>query len=236
MARLFGTDGVRGIANQDLTPELAFALGRAAATVLTRGKNGTRMVMGRDTRVSGEMLEAALTAGITSAGVSVEKLGVVPTPGVAYLVRKLGADAGVMISASHNPVPDNGIKFFKGDGFKLPDAVEDEIEALLNDQSLPRPTGTEVGRVYERYDAVDIYGEYLQQTIKSRLDGLTVVVDCGFGASYRLAPAVYAALGAKVIPLNAENDGSRINVGCGSTHPEMLQKAVLEHKATAVVS
>jgi phosphoglucosamine mutase len=231
MARLFGTDGVRGIANQDLTPELAFALGRAAATVLTRGKTGTRMVLGRDTRVSGEMLEAALTAGITSAGVHVEKLGVVPTPGVAYLVRKLDADAGVMISASHNPVPDNGIKFFQGDGFKLPDAVEDEIEALLNNDQLPRPTGTGVGRVYERYDAVDMYRQYLQGTIDQRLDGLTIVVDCGFGASYRLAPEVYSALGARVIPLNAENDGERINVGCGSTHPEMLQKAVLEHKA-----
>lgn len=231
MPRLFGTDGVRGVANKDLTPELAFDLGRAAAAVLTKGKKGTRMVVGRDTRVSGEMLEAALIAGITSAGVSVEKLGVVPTPGVAYLVRKLNADAGVMISASHNPVPDNGIKFFCGDGFKLPDAVEDEIESLLRDSSLPRPVGIEVGRVKDRSEAVEDYARYLEGTIKHRLDGLTVVVDCGFGASYRMAPEVYTALGARVIAMNAEDDGERINVNCGSTHPEKLQQAVLEHKA-----
>ncbi|MGI5872172.1 MAG: phosphoglucosamine mutase, partial [Bacillota bacterium] len=221
----------RGVANRDLQPELAFALGRAAAFVLTRGKQNARMVIGRDTRVSGEMLEAALVAGITSAGVQAERLGVIPTPGVAYLVRKLGADAGVMISASHNPVPDNGIKFFSGDGFKLPDEVEDEIEALLYSEKLPRPTGIEVGRVVDRTDATELYIEFLKSTIYQSLAGLKIVVDCGFGAAYRVAPETYRALGAEVVALNAENDGTRINVGCGSTHPEMLQEAVKAHKA-----
>lgn len=227
MPRLFGTDGVRGVANADLTPELAFNLGRAAASVLTRDKSHATMLVGRDTRVSGEMLEAALIAGITSAGVHAVRLGVIPTPGVAYLVRKLQADAGVMISASHNPVPDNGIKFFSGDGFKLPDEVEDAIEGLLGNDSLPRPTGVAVGRVFERTDAAELFADYLKTTVDCRLDGLTVVVDCGFGAAYHVAPAVYQSLGAKVVALNAENDGSRINVNCGSTHPEQLREAVV---------
>lgn len=231
MPRLFGTDGVRGVANADLTPELAFSLGRAAASILTKGKEDAKMLVGRDTRVSGGMLEAALIAGITSAGVHAVKLGVIPTPGVAYLVRKLEADAGVMISASHNPVPDNGIKFFKGDGFKLPDEVEDEIERSLQSAELPRPTGTQIGRVLEQANAADLFADYLKSTVNDGLNGLTVVVDCGFGASYHVAPTVYESLGARVIALNAENDGARINVNCGSTHPEQLQKAVVEHGA-----
>lgn len=231
MGRLFGTDGVRGVANADLTPELAFALGRAAAGILTKGKVNATMLVGRDTRLSGGMLEAALVAGITSAGVHAIKLGVIPTPGVAYLVKLLEADAGVMISASHNPVPDNGIKFFQGDGFKLPDEIEDRIEQSLQSEALPRPTGLEVGRVLERTDAAELFADYLKTTVDCRLDGLTVVVDCGFGASYEVAPTVYQALGAKVIAMNAEDDGSRINVKCGSTHPEKLQEAVKAHGA-----
>lgn len=232
MPRLFGTDGVRGVANVDLKPELAFALGRAAAFVLTRGKAKARILVGRDTRVSGEMLEAALIAGITSAGAQAERLGVIPTPGVAYLVRKLQADAGVMISASHNPVPDNGIKFFSGEGFKLPDEVEDEIEALLYSEELPRPIGIDVGRVVDRADASDLYIEYLKSTIHHSLGGLRIVVDCGFGAAYRVAPETYRALGAEVVALNAENDGCRINVDCGSTHPKMLQETVKALRAS----
>jgi phosphoglucosamine mutase len=231
MPRLFGTDGVRGVANSELTPELAFALGRSAATVLTKGKKDAQIIIGRDTRVSGQMLEAALVAGITSVGVHVQRLGVIPTPGVAYLVRRLGVDGGVMISASHNPVPDNGIKFFSESGFKLPDEVEDQIEALLNSDSLPRPTGVEVGRVMERTDAVQLYVDFLESTAPTRLDGLKVVVDCGFGAAYYIAPTVYEALGAQVVSLHAEDDGTRINVNCGSTHTERLQEAVKEHKA-----
>ena len=231
MPRLFGTDGVRGVANSELTPELAFSLGRAAATVLTKGKKDAQIIIGRDTRVSGQMLEAALVAGITSVGVHAQRLGVIPTPGVAYLVRRLGVDAGVMISASHNPVPDNGIKFFSESGFKLPDEVEDQIEALLNSDSLPRPIGVEVGRVTDRTDAVQLYAGFLESTAPMRLDGLKVVVDCGFGAAYQIAPAVYEALGAQVVSLHAEDDGTRINVDCGSTHTERLQEAVKEHKA-----
>lgn len=233
MGRLFGTDGVRGVANKDLLPELAFRLGRAAAKVLVedaklrQGKTG-RILVGRDTRVSGEMLEAALVAGATSAGVNVELLGVIPTPGVAYLTKKYQADAGVMISASHNPVADNGIKFFDREGFKLTDQVEDEIESFLEEKAsqISRPTGLQVGRVTQRPEAVADYSAYLAQTIKERLDGLTVAVDCGFGATFQVAPRVLELLGAKVIPLNNQNDGSRINVNCGSTNPQELQHLV----------
>lgn len=230
MSRLFGTDGVRGVANRTLTPEVAFGLGRAAGAYFKKGSDGRqRMIIGRDTRLSGEMLEAALAAGITSVGVDVVRIGIIPTPGVAFLCRKMDVVAGVMISASHNPVEDNGIKFFDHNGFKLTDAVEDEIEALYRSRldQLERPVGTEVGRIFDQFDAVQLYEDYLVSTAACRFDGLRIVVDCGFGAAYDLAPRVLRRLGAEVVALHDLNDGSRINVKCGSTHPAILQKEVL---------
>lgn len=229
MGRLFGTDGVRGVANRDLTPELAFELGLAAARVLVRGRSG-RIVIGRDTRVSGEMLEAALVAGLTSAGVNAELLGIVPTPAVAFYTRHKKADAGAMISASHNPVEDNGIKFFTAEGYKLFDETEEEIERFIDDGSvrkIPRPTGLAVGRVYSSKTVEEEYVDYLGSTVNTRLDGLKVVVDCAFGATFKAAPRLLRSLGADVVPLHAEDDGSRINVKCGSTHPEELRRQVL---------
>ncbi|MGE5598205.1 MAG: phosphoglucosamine mutase [Bacteroidota bacterium] len=233
MGRLFGTDGVRGVANRDLTPELAFQLGRAGAAVLAGSGGRTRVLIGRDTRVSGEMLEAALAAGIASVGADVVLLGIIPTPGVAYLTRALRADAAAMISASHNPVPDNGIKFFAGDGFKLPDAVEDEIERLIGapGDELPRPTGTAVGRMREEPDAWRRYAEFLRATAPESLKGLRIVVDCAFGAAYQVAPTVLRELGAEVVALHDAPRGERINVRCGSTDPRPLQEAVREHRA-----
>jgi phosphoglucosamine mutase len=234
VARYFGTDGVRGVANCELTPELAFKLGRAGAYVLTQGTTGrAKIAVGKDTRISGDMLEAALIAGITSIGVDVVRLGVIPTPGVAYLTRELQADAGVMISASHNPVPDNGIKFFGGDGFKLTDAQEEEIEALLDaaEDLLPRPTGAEVGRVVEQPDAGARFTAFQKSTIRNRFDGVKVVLDCGNGAASYIAGDVFRSLGAEVVTIFAEPTGTNINVECGSTHPEKVQAAVLEHGA-----
>jgi phosphoglucosamine mutase len=237
MGRLFGTDGVRGVANTELSPELAFRLGRIGAYVLTKGKKNPHIVVGKDTRASGDLLESALIAGILSAGAHVWKVGVVSTPAVAFLTRYLNADAGVMISASHNPVQDNGIKFFGGDGFKLLDSQEDEIEAFLNDQdTLPRPIGVEVGRAYERQDAVELYKKFLISTVQNRFDGLTVVLDCANGAAHDIAPDVFRRLGANVIALHAQPDGSNINVKCGSTHPEVIQEAVLQHNAQIALS
>ena len=230
MSRLFGTDGVRGVANQTLTPEVAFGLGRAAGAYFKRGsEERPRMIIGRDTRLSGEMLEAALAAGITSVGVDVVRIGILPTPGVAFLCRKMNVAAGVMISASHNPVEDNGIKFFDKNGFKLTDAMEDGIEALYRNRldQLERPVGREVGRIFDQYDAVQLYEDYLISTVLCRFDGLRIVVDCGFGAAWDLAPRGLGRLGAEVIALHNSNDGSRINVKCGSTHPETLQKEVI---------
>lgn len=235
MGRLFGTDGVRGVANRDLTPELAFQLGRAAAHVLLKG-NG-RMLVGRDTRLSGTMLEAALVAGIASTGVDVELLGIIPTPAVACLTAQTarrGNAAGAMISASHNPIADNGIKFFNPEGYKLPDETEEEIEACLEETAaakIARPTGTGVGRAFSVNRAEEEYLDFLSRTVKERFDGLTVVVDCAYGATYRVAPRILEALGARVHTLHAEDDGSRINVDCGSTNPEKLRQAVLEKGA-----
>jgi phosphoglucosamine mutase len=240
VAQYFGTDGVRGVANLELTPELAYKLGRAGAYVLTQGKQEERakIAVGKDTRISGDMLEAALIAGITSVGVDVIRLGILPTPGVAYLTRSLGADAGVMISASHNPVPDNGIKFFGGDGFKLTDAQEAEVERLLDAavDELPRPTGEKVGRVYEEVNAGVLFTEYQKSTIKNRFDGVKVVLDCGNGAASFIAPDVFRSLGAEVVTIFAEPTGTNINVECGSTHPEVVREAVLEHKAAIGLS
>ena len=229
LGKLFGTDGVRGVANQELTPELVFRLGRVGASVLVKQTQGRpRMLVGRDTRVSGDMLESALVAGLASAGVDAVRLGIIPTPGVAYLTRVMDADAGVMISASHNPVPDNGIKFFAGDGFKLPDAVEDEIERGLaaEDDHLSRPTGVDIGRVYDDPAAWRRYADFLRGTCGKDLSGLKIVLDCGFGAAYHLAPTVLGELGAEVIAMHAKADGAHINVHCGSTHTAALQGEV----------
>lgn len=228
MSRLFGTDGVRGIANQELTPELAFRLGRAGAYTLANESPGSRIVIGKDTRISSDMLEAALISGVLSMGVDVLRLGVISTPGVAYLTRHLHANAGVMISASHNPVEDNGIKFFGGDGFKLLDNVEDQIERLVREpaDNLPRPVGANVGRLYEE-PALDAYKNLLVGTISNRFEGLHVVLDCANGAASAIAPDVFRRLGAKVTVVHDQPDGVNINVGCGSTHPHVVQRTVL---------
>ncbi|GGI78981.1 phosphoglucosamine mutase [Saccharopolyspora subtropica] len=232
MSRLFGTDGVRGLANADLTPELAMSVAAAAARVLYDRDDSQRRValVGRDPRASGEMLEAAVTAGLTSAGADVLRVGVLPTPAVAHLVAELGADLGVMISASHNPMPDNGIKLFAAGGHKLPDAVEDEIEARLP-EAVERPTGAQVGRVRDVPDAVHRYVDHLLEAAPQPLGGLRVVVDCANGAAAAAAPEAYRRAGAEVIAINAEPDGININDGVGSTHLEPLQTAVVEHGA-----
>lgn len=248
MGKLFGTDGVRGVANRDLTPELAFRLGRAGAYVLSKEAPRPRIVIGKDTRISGDMLEAALIAGITSVGGEALTVGVLPTPGIAYLTRELKATAGVVISASHNPVGDNGIKFFAGTGFKLPDALEGEIESYVlgtaarpgegvgdveghHADGLPAPTGVQVGHAIRVNDAEERYIEFLKKTVPVDFTGLKIVVDGANGAAFRIAPKVFRELGAKVITIFCEPDGTNINEGCGSTHPEALCRAVIEHGA-----
>ncbi|WAC54715.1 phosphoglucosamine mutase [Gordonia sp. SL306] len=233
MARLFGTDGVRGLANDELTPELALGLASAAAVVFGHDcarDARPRAVVGRDPRASGEMLEAAVCAGLAATGVDAIRVGVVPTPAVAFLTADYRADFGVMISASHNPMPDNGIKFFSGGGHKLDDAVEDRIEATMAEE-FARPIGAAVGRVVDAVDAGDRYRAHLAASIGNRLDGLTVVVDCAHGAAFELAPQAYADAGAEVIAIHAEPDGLNINEDCGSTHMDKLRAAVLEHGA-----
>jgi phosphoglucosamine mutase len=226
MTRLFGTDGVRGVANRELTPELALRVGRAAATVLARhGDRSAPVIVGRDTRVSGPMLEAALVAGVSSTGRDAVLLGVVPTPAVAHVARAIGAAAGAMISASHNPIADNGIKFFGGDGFKLSDELEDEIEALLDSPDLPRPTGVGVGKVRTAQNLGRHYYAELYENA-APLDGMEVVVDAAFGAAYAVAPNALRKLGALVTEINCEDDGTRINVKCGATDLRALQAAV----------
>ncbi|OCB12538.1 phosphoglucosamine mutase [Mycolicibacterium porcinum] len=233
MGRLFGTDGVRGVANRDLTAELAVALGSAAARRLGNSAgHGRRVaVVGRDPRASGEMLEAAVIAGITSEGVDVLRVGVLPTPAVAYLTSAYDAHFGVMISASHNPMPDNGIKIFGPGGHKLDDTAEDRIEELVNGGPGLRPTGAGIGRVLDAEDALDRYLRHASKAVTTRLEGLTVVVDCAHGAASTAAPRAYRAAGANVIAINAEPNGLNINDGCGSTHMEVLQAAVVEHAA-----
>ena len=231
MGRLFGTDGVRGVANQELTAELGLALGSAAARRLG-GSTGRRVaVVGRDPRASGEMLEAAVVAGITSEGVDVLRVGVLPTPAVAYLTAAYDAHFGVMISASHNPMPDNGIKIFGPGGHKLDDDTEDRISELLAQGPGLRPTGADIGRVLRADDALDRYLAHTVGAATAVLDGLTVVVDCANGAASAAAPRAYAAAGARVIAINAEPDGLNINDGCGSTHLGPLQAAVAAHGA-----
>lgn len=239
MARLFGTDGVRGRANDTLTPELSLALASAAVSVLSHSDGSAaggdehghpRVVVGRDPRASGELLEAAICAGLAASGADVIRVGVVPTPAVAFLTADYAADFGIMISASHNPMPDNGIKFFAAGGHKLADDVEDAIEAAMAQPSL-RPTGAGVGRLLDAPDAGHRYLQHLANVTPHRLDGLTVVVDCANGAASALGPRAYAAAGARVIPIHADPNGLNINDGCGSTHLENLQAAVLEQGA-----
>lgn len=228
MGRIFGTDGVRGVANVDLTPELAFAIGRAGAAILTSGGDPNKpIIVGRDTRLSGTMLEAAVVAGIASTGRDALSVGVVPTPGVARITALADAAAGVMISASHNPVADNGIKFFGPDGFKLSDAQEHAIEEALDDPSLPRASGIDIGIARTALGLVDRYFATLVEGGED-LSSLTIVVDAAYGAAYRVGPRALERLGATVIALHAEDDGSRINVACGSTDLSTLVRTVRE--------
>ncbi len=234
MGRLFGTDGVRGIANSELTPDLAFKLGKAGAYVLGKSKTRPVVLIARDTRISGDMLEDAISAGILSMGGNVIKAGVLPTPAVAYLVRRFGADAGVVISASHNPYEYNGIKFFNGEGFKLDDDIEDEIEdIILRDIDVSSHiTGDLLGRCIESEDdALELYAEFLKTTTDVRLDGMKIVIDCANGAAYKVAEKVFKELGANVITIYNKPDGVNINADCGSTHPRFLQAKVLAEKA-----
>jgi phosphoglucosamine mutase len=233
MGRLFGTDGVRGVANRELTAELALALGAAAARRLATSDELRRRVavIGRDPRASGEMLETAVIAGLTSEGVDALRVGVLPTPAVAYLTGAYDADFGVMISASHNPMPDNGIKIFGPGGHKLDDETEDQIEDLVAAGPGLRPVGAGLGRVVDAEDAADRYLRHVGKASTVRLDGLTVVVDCAHGAASSVAPRAYRAAGARVIAINADPDGININDNCGSTHLESLRSAVVAHGA-----
>ncbi len=234
MARLFGTDGVRGLANRDLTAELALDLAVAAAHVLGDAGDfaGHRpsAVVGRDPRISGQFLEAAVVAGLASAGVDVVRVGVAPTPAVAFLTGHTGADIGVVLSASHNAMPDNGIKFFARGGSKLDDSIEDAIEARMN-EPWQRPTGRAVGNVIDGADLIERYIEHLVGSLPNRLDGIRVVVDCANGAAFQVAPEAYRRAGAEVVAIHAAPDGLNINEQCGSTHLEDLRREVLAQQA-----
>ena len=239
MGRLFGTDGVRGLANADLTPELAMAVSVAAAHVLVAHGNRPVAVVGRDPRASGEMLEGAVCAGLASAGTDVRRVGVLPTPAVAYLTGALDADLGVMLSASHNPMPDNGVKLFAGGGHKLADEIEDEIEASVRQNAArewTRPVGDGVGRISDVGDGAELYLEHLLSALPHRLDGLRIVVDCAHGAASYVAPELYRRAGATVVAIAASPDGLNINDGVGSTHLDGLQRAVVEHRADAGIA
>ena len=236
MTRLFGTDGVRGLANEALTAPLALKLGQAAATVLTQHKRSEQRrptaIIGRDPRVSGEMLAAAMAAGMASKGVDVLRVGVIPTPGLAFLTDDYGAEIGVMISASHNPMPDNGIKFFSAGGKKLADAVEDEIERAMENLEPGGPTGTGIGRIIEESPNAHLrYLEHLAESMTTSLSGIKVVVDCANGAASKIAPEAYAAAGAEVVAIFNEPNAYNINDNSGSTHIDQVQKAVVEHGA-----
>lgn len=239
MARLFGTDGVRGLANRFITAELALDLAVAAAHILaergTFAGHRPKAVVGRDPRASGEFLEAAVSAGLASAGVDVIRLGILPTPAVAYLTAALNADFAVMLSASHNPAPDNGIKFFARGGHKLADDLEDAIEARIG-ETWERPVGAGVGRITDLPDGAERYVQYLVSAVPNRLDGLKVVVDEAHGAAYQVSPEALRRLGAEVVVIGTEPDGLNINDGCGSTHLEVLQAAVVEHGAHAGIA
>jgi phosphoglucosamine mutase len=234
--KLFGTDGIRGKANHSpMTGEIAFEIGRAAAHVLRKKDGLKKILIGKDTRLSGYMLESALTSGICSMGTNVVLVGPLPTPGIAFVTRSLRVDAGVVISASHNPFDDNGIKFFSSDGFKLPDETEREIEQTMFSKELGmiRPEGAGIGKAFRIDDASGRYIEYVKSTFpKGRtLEGVKVVVDCGNGSAYKITPSVLSELGADVIPIHNNPDGLNINKNCGATHPEAMQQAVLENRA-----
>jgi len=234
--KLFGTDGVRGVANiYPMTAEVALQLGRALAYVIKYGPGRHRIVVGKDTRLSGYLLEYAITAGICSMGVDVLLLGPMPTPGIAFITHSMRADAGVVISASHNPYQDNGIKFFKGDGYKLPDEIEAHIEGLLSQREFEetRPTATEIGQAFRVDDARGRYISYLKSTFPKELelDGLKIVVDCAHGATYRVAPEVLGELGAEIIPIGVRPNGRNINRLCGATHPEGMARLVARYQA-----
>ncbi|WP_214872908.1 phosphoglucosamine mutase [Exiguobacterium sp. s140] len=236
MGKYFGTDGVRGVANSELTAELAYRLGRAGGYVLSKhlpeGEQ-PKVLIGRDTRISGHMLEGALIAGLLSIGAEVMRLGVISTPGVAYLTKSLDATSGVMISASHNPVADNGIKFFGSDGFKLDDATEQEIEDILDaaEDTLPRPTGKDLGFVSDYYEGAQKYLQMLKQTVEEDFDGLHIALDCAHGATSGLAARLFADLEANVSTIGNSPNGLNINEGVGSTHPEHLAEFVREKGA-----
>lgn len=237
MNKLFGTDGIRGVANRDLTPELAFRVGRITASLLKKKNKSSLILIGRDTRLSGGMLEGSLASGITSAGVSVRLLGIIPTPGVAYLTRALRATAGVVISASHNPIEDNGLKIFNHDGMKLPEEMEEKIESLYYEYNLsfagnPRPEGAAVGRVICDGEVARLYRDHLRERSAS-LAGMRLVVDCGYGSACGFAPELLEQLGAKVHLLHGDPDGGRINVQCGATDTAKLQQEVLRCGADA---
>jgi phosphoglucosamine mutase len=228
--KLFGTDGIRGKANQyPVTAEVALRVGKSAAYVLNQGSRSVFLI-GKDTRQSCDMLESALAAGISSVGVEVVLIGILPTPGIAFMTRQLRADAGIVISASHNPHYDNGIKFFSGQGYKLPDAVEEEIEFLINNKGFS-PEGNETGRVLRFDDAQSRYVEYVKATFPKdlNLQGIKVIVDCANGAAYKVAPTVFQSLGAEVLAVHTEPDGRNINESCGSTHIDSLRQAVKTH-------
>lgn len=233
MGKYFGTDGVRGVANSELTPELAFKLGRFGGYVLTKDTNRPKVLIGRDTRISGHMLEGALVAGLLSIGAEVMRLGVISTPGVAYLTKVLSAQAGVMISASHNPVADNGIKFFGSDGFKLSDEQEEEIEKLMDlpEDTLPRPVGGDLGQVNDYFEGGQKYLSFLKQTVDEEFTGLHVALDCAHGATSSLATHLFADLDADISTMGSSPNGLNINDGVGSTHPEALAEFVKEKKA-----
>ncbi|MGV3467104.1 MAG: phosphoglucosamine mutase, partial [Heyndrickxia sp.] len=233
MGKYFGTDGVRGIANTELTPELAFKLGRYGGYVLTKNAERPKVIIGRDTRISGHMLEGALVAGLLSIGAEVMRLGVITTPGVAFLTKALGAQAGVMISASHNPVADNGIKFFGSDGFKLVDQQELEIEELLDheEDNLPRPVGKDLGMVNDYFEGGQKYLQFLKQSVEEDFSGIHIALDCANGATSSLATHLFADLEADISTMGASPDGLNINEGVGSTHPESLAAFVKEKGA-----
>jgi phosphoglucosamine mutase len=234
--QLFGTDGVRGVANiHPMTAEVALQLGRALAYVIKYGPGRPRIVVGKDTRLSGYLLEYAITAGICSMGVDVLLLGPLPTPGIAFITHSMRADAGVVISASHNPYQDNGIKFFSGDGFKLPDQIEAHIEKLMADPEVDgaRPTATEIGQAFRIDDARGRYLSYLKETFPKELelDGLRIVLDCAHGATYKVAPVVFSELGAEIIPIGVRPNGKNINRMCGTTYPQAMAALVKRHRA-----
>ncbi len=237
MARLFGTDGIRGTANTyPITPEIALKVGKAVARVYAKENGTAKAVIGKDTRLSGYMLETALTSGMLSMGMDVLEIGPMPTPAVAHLVRSMGADVGVMITASHNPSDDNGIKIFSADGFKLPDEVEDRIEQIMNEESSALPP-SKIGKAYRIEDARGRYIEFAKSSIQSKsLKGIKAVLDCANGAAYYIAPLILKELGVEVIPVSVSPNGTNINENCGATHPEPMCELVRKHQADLGIS